>query len=210
LGFKKHRFHHHHWHHHRQRHHSSTKLIIAMVIFIFIIIFGAIIFSNINTSESNINDSPLTLQIEQAIFKYTNEERVNAGISNLKLDSKLSAVARAHSGDMATNNFFDHTNLKGEDPAARAIRMGYDIHKELGGGRYSDGIAENIGTMPTGNVEGVGYISNDADCIARAQVDSWMDSPGHRSNILDSKYNVIGVGVAYDGHTYYISTQDFK
>ena len=51
-------------------------------------------------------------------------------------------------------------------------------------------------------------LSNDPDSIAIAQVESWMNSLGHRGNILNSRYNKIGVGVAYDGH-YYISTQDF-
>lgn len=217
MGFRKHRHHHHHWHHHR--HHGSIKSKIAIIIFIFIIFFIAILLSNGNTSESitnylpyesNIDYTPLTLQIEQAIFKHTNEERKSAGISLLKLDTKLSDIARAHSEDMAANDFFAHTNLKGEDPTERAIKKGYNVHKELGGGWYSDGIAENIGKMPTGNVEGVGYISRTAESIARAQVDSWMDSPGHRANILNSRYDIIGIGVAYDGHLYYISTQNFK
>jgi len=153
--------------------------------------------------------SDKTKQIEQAILKYTNQERADNSVRVLKWDSKLADVARAHSLDMVQNDFFSHTNLKGEDPTARAIRMGYNVHKELGGGYYSDGIAENIGKMPTGSVQGVGYVSSDADSIAKAQVQSWMDSPGHRQNILNSQYDTLGVGVAYDGQ-YYVSTQNFK
>jgi len=153
--------------------------------------------------------SDKTKDVEQAILKYTNQERRNNGVRELRGDGKLDEVARSHSLDMAQNNFFSHTNLKGEDPTARAIRMGYNVHKELGAGWYSDGIGENIGKMPTGSVEGVGYVSSDADSIAKAQVNSWMNSPGHKQNILDSKYDTLGVGVAYDG-LYYISTQDFK
>jgi len=63
--------------------------------------------------------------------------------------------------------------------------------------------------MPTGSVEGMGYVSNDADSIGNAHVKSWMDSPGHKENILDTGYDVIGVGCAYDG-LYYTCTQNFK
>ena len=43
--------------------------------------------------------------------------------------------------------------------------------------------------MPTGNVAGIGYVANDADSIARAQVESWMQSPGHRKNILNAQFS---------------------
>ncbi|MFH0870232.1 MAG: CAP domain-containing protein [archaeon] len=150
-----------------------------------------------------------TKEVEQAIFEYTNAERKSQGLRALTWDDKLADIARAHSLDMVENDFFAHTNLKGEDPSARAARAGYNAYKSLGGGSYSIGVAENIGKMPTGNVQGIGYVSSNPDSIARAQVSSWMDSPGHRSNILNPQYDVIGVGVAYDG-LYYVATQDFK
>jgi len=148
------------------------------------------------------------MAVEKAILKYTNAERRSNGLSSLKWDSKLATVARDHSLDMVENNYFSHDNLRGEDPTARARRHGYNVHKELAGGWYSDGIAENIGKMPTGDVEGMGYISNDADSIGEAHVESWMDSPGHRANILDSQYVILSVGCAYDG-LYYVCTQNF-
>ena len=148
------------------------------------------------------------MDVEQAILKYTNLERKSRGLSELQWDANLAEVARDHSLDMVKNNFFSHTNLKVEDPIARAISHNYNVHKELGGGWFSDGIAENIGKMPTGNVEGIGYVSSDADSIAKAQVDSWMQSSGHRANILDSNYIRLGVGVAYDGLNYF-ATQNF-
>ena len=153
--------------------------------------------------------STQTKEIEKNILKYTNLERTKNGLPELFLDDALSTVARDHSLDMSQNNFFAHENLKGEDPTARARREGYNTHKILGNGWYSDGIGENIDKMPTGDVQGVGYVSSDPDGIAKVQVDQWMNSPGHRANILNDKYSVIGIGVAYDG-TYYFTTQDFK
>ena len=149
-----------------------------------------------------------TGDIEKAILYYTNEERKTHGVSALNWDERLAVVAREHSQDMVKSNFFAHDNLRGEDPTARAKRHGYPTRKELGGGWYSDGIAENIGEMPTGNVMGIGHVARDADEIARAQVTSWMQSPGHMRNILDPGYSRLGVGVAYDG-VYYVSTQNF-
>lgn len=147
-------------------------------------------------------------EIEKAVLKYTNEERKSNGLDELTWDNQLGQIARAHSEDMVKNYFFDHINLKGEDPTDRAKKAGFSRTKQLGGGWYSDGIAENIGKMPTGNVVGAGYVSNDADSIAKAQVESWMGSSGHRANILDKQYTHLGVGVAYDGQ-YYVATQNF-
>jgi len=160
------------------------------------------------TSTPTITSQPNITDIEAAIFIYTNIERRNHGVKELIWDEKLSEIAKAHSRDMVQNNFFSHINLRGEDPTARAKRYGYPLYKELGDGWYREGIAENIGKMPTGNVLGVGYVSNDADSIAKAQVESWMSSSGHRRNILDPSYDRLGAGVAYDG-LYYISTQNF-
>lgn len=147
-------------------------------------------------------------EVEKAVLKYTNEERKSNGLDQLTWDSQLGEIARAHSEDMVKNDFFDHINLKGEDPTDRAKKAGFTRTKQLGGGWYSDGIAENIGKMPTGNVVGAGYVSNNADSIAKAHVESWMGSSGHRANILNEQYTHLGVGVAYDG-LYYVATQNF-
>lgn len=133
-----------------------------------------------------------TKDVEQYILLYTNIERKSFGVDELREDDYLFGVARKHSLDMAENDYFDHVNLQGRDPSERA----------------GVPIGENIGMMPTGNIIGVGYVSSNAESIAKAQVQSWMQSPGHRSNILNRDYDSLGVGVAYDG-LYYISTQDF-
>jgi uncharacterized protein YkwD len=146
--------------------------------------------------------------VEQAVLRLTNDERIRNGLAPLAWDEHLAEVARDHSTDMAVHHFFSHTNLQGEGTTERAERHGYPVRKDLGGGWYSEGIGENLNMMPTGNVVGIGYVANDAESIARAQVDAWMESPGHRSNILNSEYSRIGVGVAYDG-LYYYSTQNF-
>ena len=196
-----------------------------MLIFVVLFVFVFTLFDNIAINEPShyldefskkvsefVFEEPIsnkTKNVEKSILKYTNTQRAENGLNVLIWDDNLANIAREHSLDMATNGFFDHTNLKGEDPTDRAIRNQYDVEKKLGAGYYSVGIGENIGSMPTGNVVGMGYVYSDADSIGKAHVDSWMDSPGHRENILNPEYDVIGVGVAYDG-IYYIATQNFK
>jgi uncharacterized protein YkwD len=161
------------------------------------------------TISKTVTPTPVSIsEVEKLIFKYTNDERRKAGLKELVWDDQLALIAREHSADMAENDFFSHTNLSGEDPTARAQRHNYPVRKLLGGGWYSLGIAENISKMPTGNVQGHSYINNDADSVAKAVVESWMNSPGHRANILKDGYDKLGVGVGYDGK-YYYSTQDF-
>lgn len=109
---------------------------------------------------------------------------------------------------MVENNFYAHENLRGEFATDRAKRHGYSVYKDLGGGWHFDGIIENIGYMPTGNVEGHGFVGISADQIAEAQVESWMNSPGHRKAILGPNLDKVGIGVAFDGK-YYFSTQNF-
>jgi uncharacterized protein YkwD len=161
-----------------------------------------------NENKPKAGFNPETYDIENIVFSKVNEERRKRGLNTLKFDSELSKVARLHSLDMITRNFFEHDNPDGEDPTARAIKSGYNVHKELGNGWFSDGIAENIGEMPTGDVQGHGYISSSED-VAEAMMEGWMNSPGHKANILNIEYDTIGVGVAYDGYGKYLLTQDF-
>ena len=147
--------------------------------------------------------------IEQAVFVLTNQERQAQGLPALQWDAALAAIARAHSQDMAANNYMSHTNLRGQDQTARAAASGYQIRRDLGGGRYRVGLAENIVSQPTGNVIGQGYVNNDPQSVAGAMMQGWMNSEGHRKNILDSQSVRLGVGVVYDGTLYYFGTQDF-
>ena len=165
----------------------------------------------IETPARHVPDSSgyITGEIESYIFQYTNDERRINGVSVLLTNFCLNEIARAHSGDMAANGYFSHENLRGQDPSARAGSHGCPTQKPMGGGMTMIGIGENIGKMPTGNVVGLGHVSDTPQSVARAQVDSWMDSSGHRANILNPTYSYIGVGTAKDPYGYYISTQDF-
>ncbi|MGI5165290.1 CAP domain-containing protein [Spirillospora sp. CA-253888] len=108
---------------------------------------------------------------EGAVVALTNQERAKAGCGALRTDSRLTLAARRHSADMAEHKYLDHTSRNGDSPWKRMEDAGY-----TGGGG-----AENIAQ---------GYAT------PAAVVKGWMESPGHRANILNCKLRAIGVGMA--------------
>ncbi len=111
---------------------------------------------------------------EQAVLTLVNSERAKAGCSALTANSTLASVARAHSADMAARRYFSHTNPDGKSPFDRMRAAGYS-------GRL---MGENIAA---------GYRT------AAAVMEGWMNSSGHRANILNCGYREIGVGFATGG-----------
>lgn len=112
----------------------------------------------------------LDRRLESDIIDKTNEMRAENGLGMLVYDSDLSAAALAHAKNMYENSFFTHASDNGES-------FGTRVNKYTGG-KYTM-IAENIAN---------GRL--DADGV----VNLWMNSPGHRANILNENYKHIGVG----------------
>lgn len=151
--------------------------------------------------------------LESEIHNLINNERQNNGLRPLSLDSRLSDIARAHSVDMAQNSYFEHINLRGQDPTARANAKGYSCYKDYGG-YYTEGIAENI--FQNNLYDSITYVNmvpfhdwNSQSEIAQSTVQGWMNSPGHRQNILTATYDQEGIGVAISSDDKVYITQDF-
>ena len=106
---------------------------------------------------------------EQEVLRLTNEFRKQNGLKALVLDQSLEKAADDHSKDMALQDYFSHTGKDGSKPWDRAEDAGYET-------RF---VGENIAA---------GYRS------AKAVVDGWINSPGHRANMLNADYNEIGIG----------------
>ena len=90
-------------------------------------------------------------------------------------------------------------DLDGKGPTDRALAAGYDCQADLGDGRYSYGLSENIIEMPRVQMfRGNTAIEYDRtpEEAARRMVRAWMESPGHRDNIMEAGARRIGVGVA--------------
>jgi uncharacterized protein YkwD len=107
-----------------------------------------------------------------------NVERASHRLRPFRLDRRLSAAARAHSRAMARRHFFSHDSLNGTSFLDRIRHTGY-----LSGAR-SWTVGENI-------AYGSGSLSTPR-AIGRA----WMNSPGHRANILSHSFRAIGIGIA--------------
>ena len=148
-------------------------------------VLAAVVATGVSVSRSD---------IEHDVHDRVNAERVKAKLAKLKDDDKLSAIARAHSEDMARRHFFSHVNPNGEDPTARGRRAGYECRKILGD-RIRVGLAENL-------FEASGTAREN---IERMSVAGWMNSPGHRANILETNYTKSGVGVAVAGDAVFIT-----
>ena len=130
--------------------------------------------------------SSKSTSMETEVFTLVNLERQIQKLHPLQLDSRLHAAALGHSQDMAEQNYFDHTSLDRRTPDTRISQAGYFWST------YGENIAAGYST-PAAVVEG------------------WMNSAGHRANILSSGFCDIGVGYAYSAASTYGAywTQDF-
>jgi uncharacterized protein YkwD len=123
-------------------------------------------------------------ELETAVLQLVNAERTKAGCSALAANDQLTAAARGHSADMAARNFFSHTTPEGVTFVTRINNAGY---------RWS-GLGENIAMGQRNPVEVMA---------------SWMDSAGHKANILNCDFKDLGVGVAANATGSLLWTQDF-
>ena len=119
--------------------------------------------------------------IEAAVVELTNAERAKAGLQPLKTYAPLMNSARVKSQDMKDKNYFSHTSPTYGSP--------FDQMKSLGISYTAAG--ENIAK---------------GQKTAEEVVTAWMNSEGHRANILNANYTHIGVGYVKDGN---IWTQQF-
>ncbi|MFP8889331.1 CAP domain-containing protein [Natrialbaceae archaeon A-CW2] len=130
--------------------------------------------------------------VEVAIHERINEIRTEAGLSSLEHDDEIANIARTYSHDMAERDFFAHVSPEGERPADRFGDLFPNSCRAIG---------ENLAVFNT-----VG--TTDAETLAERIVDGWMESPGHRDNILTESWDRQGIGVYADDSRVY-ATQKF-
>jgi len=124
----------------------------------------------------------------EGVIEWTNNQREKYGLSPLKENSELDASATIKAEDMFKNQYFAHESLSGVGVGDLAKDVGYEFIA----------IGENLA---------LGNFKND-----EALVQAWMDSPGHRENILNEKYTEIGVAVMkgkYEGRITWMAVQHF-
>ncbi|WP_066889536.1 CAP domain-containing protein [Clostridium nigeriense] len=140
-------------------------------------------------APSSTDESNYIAEIEQAIFQRVNKERAAAGLPALSYNTTMEHYARVKSKDMGDRGYFDH-----KDPQGRLITEQMK----------ADGVSYNAWGENIAYIQGV----NGNSTLATQFMDNWMNSPGHRANILSSNFSSIGIGVYKIGNTYY-ATQEF-
>jgi uncharacterized protein YkwD len=145
--------------------------------------------------------------LDAAVRGAVNAQRCRRGLAPLAEDPALARAASLHSGDMVVRDFFDHTSPV-EGRATPAERL------SLTGTSYTR-LAENLATLSIYDFDGRHFIVRDATkcnfafsrggpairprtyaAAAEALVESWMDSSGHRKNILNPDMTRVGTGAA--------------
>ncbi|MCI9070551.1 MAG: hypothetical protein HFJ13_08055 [Clostridium sp.] len=128
-------------------------------------------------------------KVENEIFNIVNKERINAGLPTLVYNSTMKKYARIKSKDMGDNNYFSHEDLNGNLITVQMKNDGVSYRA------WGENIAWISGTF-------------NATEIATRFMNNWMNSAGHRANILSDNFNEIGIGVYKIGNKIY-ATQEF-
>ena len=128
-------------------------------------------------------------EIEQGIFQRVNAERLAAGLPALSYNTTMEYYARMKSKYMGDNEHFDHMDKEG---------------------RLMNKIIQADGISYRAWGENIAYIQglNDYNALSNRFMNNWMNSEGHKANILSSKFTSIGIGVYKIGDIYY-ATQEF-
>ncbi len=127
--------------------------------------------------------------LQSKIIAETNLQRQqNGNLTALKENEKLDEAAAAKANDMFLNQYFEHTSPSGVDPGQLVQNHGYDY-------------------IVAGENLILGNFSSEKEVVQ-----DWMNSPGHRANILNVRYTEIGVAIVkgtYQGSTAWIGVQEF-
>ncbi len=137
--------------------------------------------------RGKVND-PNSHLTADGVFTFTNEQRLKNNLPELITNQKLTEAAVAKVKDMFAKQYFEHISPLGAGPADLAKQAGYEyvaVGENLALGNYKDD---------------------------QALVEAWMNSPGHRANILNNKFSELGVAVGrgiFEGQQTWLAVQEF-
>ncbi|MEU7585183.1 CAP domain-containing protein [Micromonospora sp. NPDC049230] len=134
--------------------------------------------STSNGSNGSSGSSGTVSAQAREVVDLVNAERAKAGCAALSIDDKLMTAAQKHSQDQADHKNMSHTGSDGSNAGARLDRVGYAWRT------YGENVAWNQQTPA-------------------AVMDAWMNSSGHRANILNCAFTEIGVGIASSNGPYW-------
>jgi len=129
-------------------------------------------------TNTDVMPTPQNVEVVRAaILCLHNQIRVQAGLPALKANAKLQKAATGQSNDMVVNGYFDHTSPDGDTFVDRIVGAGYV--KRNDGWTLGENLAWGTGDLST--PQGV--------------MDAWMNSAGHKANILKKAYHEVGIGI---------------
>lgn len=144
-----------------------------------------------NTSVDTGQVSISSNEVETRVHERINTIRADNNLSHLDHNDEIATIARTYSHDMAERGYFSHVNPEGEGPDDR---FG-DLYP-----RKCHAVGENLALVgSTGAM--------DADEIAKRVVNGWMNSEGHRENILTARWDSQGIGVYIGDERVYVSQE---
>lgn len=139
-------------------------------------------------SEISKKNVVAVFELERRVFDLINRRRTEAGLHSLIWNENVARIARLHSENMANFAFFSHTGIDGKKVNNRADSLGVKKWHAIG-----ENIAYNRGFKSP----------------LESAVQSWMNSPGHRDNLLKNDWEESGIGVAVKPDGTYYFTQVF-
>ena len=132
---------------------------------------------DIEVDRTMANQATQLTNLARSVRQQCGDRSFNA-VGALTWNDQLAEAALAHSQDMATKNYFDHTSLNGENPGVRINRTGYVAST------WGENIAAGYGTV-------------------EQAIQGWIDSPGHCANIMNGSFTEFAVASAKsNGSTY--------
>jgi uncharacterized protein YkwD len=162
------------------------KKLLSFIIFLTLLVSAGSEALSIPKQKKDLSPSAKNVVLfEKEIFELLNKERVKQGLTVLGLSQPLTLLARKHSQDMAAHENLGHLSSSGKDYTDRLVEDGFYFMKN----------GENVARSDTFSA---GLIHQ-----------GFMNSPGHRENILDPKFEEVGIGVVCSQKKVYYVTQDF-
>jgi uncharacterized protein YkwD len=155
---------------------SSVRRLFFLAVLALLVAPAAASAAGCRGADTQVRDGNVRMA-RQATLCLLNRERASRGLRRLGQDARLRKAATGHSRDMVRRGFFDHTAPTGATMMTRVRAAGY-LRRAI---EYT--VGENIGW-------GGGYLGT-----PREMVRAWMDSPGHRTNILNRRFRDIGIGI---------------
>lgn len=140
-------------------------------------------YTSAQPTQPSLPQTPAIAETETRVRQEINQIRADHGLEPLEPNEKLAGVARDYSRQMAQHDFFSHTGVDGKQVGERTRAAGITYWV----------VGENL------------FKSINTPQPVPLSIEGWMNSPGHRDNILYADYRETGVGIWRDGNTYYFT-----